>query len=109
MKDIEILHSKIDQLGRSKFRASLVTTHGFQSGALELAKSTGISLFVFKKKLVKVSKFAENAIDWDEMIVLSSGLTGIGRELHDGVWLEMALLRCYRDFQTEQLTTPPGV
>lgn len=103
VSDVEILNSKIDQLGRSKFRASLVTTHGFQSGALELAKSSGISLFVLKKKLQRISCYSEDAVDYiDESIVVTDGATGAGRAMFNDVWLEMALLHCYREFFESQ-------
>jgi predicted helicase len=44
------LNSKLNELGANK--GIIVTTVGFQSGAIELAKKTGIGLAVIKKEVV---------------------------------------------------------
>jgi hypothetical protein len=100
VSDIEILNDKVDQLGRARFKASLVTTHGFQSSAEELAKSCGISLFVLKKEMHRVLLFSRSSPRerWDERIVLSFGLTPQGNELHNGEWLEDALNHSFMEF-----------
>ena len=61
VEDVEVLQSKIQQLGAGRFKRSMVTTHGFQSAATELAKTVGISLFVVQKQLVRITKFAEGS------------------------------------------------
>ena len=63
VSDVEILLSKLDQLGRGRFGASLVTTNGFQSSAYELAVTSGISLFTLEKKLVRVTQFSRSAME----------------------------------------------
>ena len=61
VKDIEVLSDKISQLGKAKLKASLVTTHGFQSAAIELAKFYGISLFKLQKRMTRITQYdAEN-------------------------------------------------
>ena len=65
VSDVEILINKIGQLGVGRFKGSLVTTHGYQSGAENLAISNGISLFVFSKQLVRVTQFDQRAREFD--------------------------------------------
>jgi hypothetical protein len=104
VSDIEALNDKVDQLGRSRFKASLVTTHGFQSGALERAKSCGISLFVLKKQLERVLRYSRTEPEgWVEKLVLSGGATLAGRDLRDGEWLEHALSGCLMEFLRKEL------
>jgi hypothetical protein len=69
VSDVEALNDKITQLGQSRFKGSLVTTNGFQSGALERAKSCGINLFVLQKELVRVTLYGRDEMDrWDEKL-----------------------------------------
>lgn len=57
--DVRELHSKIQEIGVSRASGSIVTTLGFQSGAINLAESLGISLFRLEKRLVAITKYAE--------------------------------------------------
>lgn len=59
--DVEQLHSKIMQLGMSRVRGSMITTHGYQTGAEQLAISVGISLFVVSKEWIRITKFSQEA------------------------------------------------
>jgi hypothetical protein len=103
--DIEALNDKIDQLGRSRFKGSLVTTHGFQSGAEQRAKSCGISLFVLKKELHRVLQYSPDAPPeiWVEKLVVSSGVTLAGQDCSEGDWFDDALSRCLHEFRTGQV------
>src|SRR5439155_14206767 len=50
--EVRELNSKLHEIGVSRAVGSLVTTIGFQPGAIDLAKRLGISLYLLKKKLV---------------------------------------------------------
>jgi hypothetical protein len=94
VSDVEALNDKIDQLGRSRFKGSLVTTHGFQSGAYERAKSCGIALFVLKKELHRLVQYQQGAPDqWVEKIVVDSGIDLTGACVERDVWFEDQLNR----------------
>ena len=57
------LHSKMIEMGVGRTKGSVVTTIGFQSGAIRLAESIGISLYILKKELVAITKYAKNTPD----------------------------------------------
>lgn len=82
VSDIEILHDKIGQLGSGRFKASVVTTHGFQSAAEQLAISRGISLFVLQKELVRITKYARCQPDEErEVLFANYAVTFTGQRL----------------------------
>lgn len=84
VSDVEILHDKLIQLGAARFKASLITTHGFQSAAEQLAISRGISLFVLQKELVRITKYAQDAPDEDrEVLYATFAVTFAGRRIYD--------------------------
>jgi hypothetical protein len=100
--DIEILNDKIDQLGRSRFKGLLVTTHGYQSAAMTRAESCGIALFVLKKELHRVTKYAADAQDdWRELLIVSPGVTFAGREFSDDYRFEDALSVCLKETRSQ--------
>jgi hypothetical protein len=103
--DIEALNDKIDQLGRSRFKGSVVTTHGFQNGAKERAKSCGISLFVLNKELHRVLKYGYDtpAESWVEKLVVTVGVTLAGQDCSGGDRFDDALSRCLHEFRTGQV------
>ena len=57
------LRSKIEEIGVARCTGAIVTTIGFQSGAIELSESLGISLFLLENgyRLVPITKYAQNA------------------------------------------------
>jgi hypothetical protein len=82
VSDVEVLSSKIEQLGASRFRGSIVTTQGFQPSAVELAKSVGISLLVLKKELSWICKYSRTTPDEErEVIYVTDGLDPFGKPL----------------------------
>jgi hypothetical protein len=103
--DIEVLNDKIDQLGRSRFKGSLVTTHGFQTGATQRAKACGISLFVLRNELHRVLKYSRDAPPeiWVERLVVSTGVTLAGHDCSPGDWFDDTLSRCLNEFRTGQV------
>jgi hypothetical protein len=98
--DLEVLNDKIDQLGRSRFKGALVTTHGFQSAATSRAKSCGIGLYVLKKELQAVLQYSRDDPSeiWVEKLVVSSGITFAGDEVSMGRLFENELNRCLFEF-----------
>jgi hypothetical protein len=104
VSDVEILNSKIDQLGRSRFKASIVATEGFQSGALELAKSSGISLFTLQKELRRVLQYQNNGGGpreiKREVIAVLEGVTFDGTEIQKRIRFDQAfsIARCQAGF-----------
>jgi hypothetical protein len=98
--EIEILSDKIGQLGASRFKGSLVTTHGFQSGAEQRAKSCGISLFVLNKNLERVTDFSRDSPPeiWVEKLEVSSGVSLAGCDIPAGEWFDYSLSRCLVEF-----------
>ena len=69
VKDVAYLQQQLNELGPSRFKGSIVTTSGFQSGAENLAKTAGISLFTFEKRLVRVTQFDCSGNEFDKEVV----------------------------------------
>ena len=61
--DVRELHSKIHEIGSGRTSGSIVTTVGFQSGAIKLAEKVGISLYLLKKELIAITKYARTGSD----------------------------------------------
>lgn len=81
---IEVLNDKIRQLGSSRCKGSVVTTHGFQSGAIKLARSTGVSLAVLEKRFEWITKYAKDVPDeLHEVVFARYFLTSTGEERED--------------------------
>ncbi|WP_145275458.1 hypothetical protein [Tautonia plasticadhaerens] len=57
------LHSKIQGIGVGRAKGSIVTTIGFQSGAVREAEALGISLYHLDKELVPITKYARSEPD----------------------------------------------
>lgn len=55
---IRELRSKIEEIGVGRCSGAVVTTNGFQAGAIELAKQHGIWLLLLERELVWVSKYS---------------------------------------------------
>ncbi len=54
------LSEKLSEIGKSRCKGSIVTTVGYQKGAINLANIHGITLCILKKDLEYVSRFAKN-------------------------------------------------
>ncbi|HUY33541.1 MAG TPA: hypothetical protein VMV69_12400 [Pirellulales bacterium] len=81
---VEILRDKITQLGSGRFKASLVTTHGFQSAAEQAAISGGINLIVLQKEFVRITKYAEGVpAEKREELFATFAVTFNGRRIVD--------------------------
>ena len=89
--DVRELGHKILEIGASKTVGAMVTTKGFQSGALELAQATGISLFLLKKELEPLLRFGRDAPSSLEEVIsvengfATSGITLAEARLEDAV------------------------
>ena len=59
--DVQILHTKVQQIGLGRTSAMMVTTNGYQKGALDFAANCGIKLCILTRKLESVMKFSEGA------------------------------------------------
>jgi hypothetical protein len=55
------LRSKIEEIGVSRCSGSIVTTNGFQRGAVDLAAAIGISLYLLQERLVPITKYAKKS------------------------------------------------
>jgi len=111
VKDVGYLSNQIDELGRGRFKASLVTTHGFQAGALELAKTNGISLFTLQKRMERVTHFERGAKAHEvEEIAVTEGFSWSGQQLDSSIWrfadvLSMGIMQ-WRDGKLPEIPAP---
>ncbi len=72
--DIYQLAAKVLDIGISRAKGSMVTTIGFEDGAIKQAETHGITLCLLRKKLVYVSKYARDQEDEErEVIYVESG------------------------------------
>jgi hypothetical protein len=79
--DVRELHSKIQEIGVGRAKGSLVTTNGFQNGAIKLAQSLGISLYLLKKELVPILKYGgDDPEELREVIVAERTIDFSGKE-----------------------------
>src|ERR1700733_13548989 len=79
--DVRELICKIHEIGIGRAKGSLVTTIGFQDGAIELAKSVGISLYLLKKELEPVLKYTrEKSKELREVLISERAIDFSGEE-----------------------------
>jgi hypothetical protein len=82
--EVRELHSKLQEIGVSRAVGSLVTTNGFQKGAIELAKKLGISLYLLKKRLIPLLKYEAGAGETlRQVIIAEKSLDFLGLEASD--------------------------
>ena len=74
------LYSKMLEIGVGRAGGSLVTTIGFQSGAFDLAKKLGISLYLLKKMLVPITSYDNGAETLRQVIFADSAIDLTGAE-----------------------------
>jgi hypothetical protein len=85
------LYSKILEIGAARANGSLVTTIGFQRGAIDLAKNIGISLYLLKKKkLVAHTKYAKDQQETLRQIIIADCPTDFsGHESSDVIFEDL--------------------
>ncbi len=90
--DVRELHSKIQEIGVGRAKGSLVTTIGFQDGAIKLAQSIGISLYLLKKELEPVLKYArDESWEFREVIFAGRAIDFSGKEWAETPFDELVL------------------
>ncbi len=73
--DISQLSEKISDIGKSRAKGSMVTSVGFQEGAIKQAEMHGITLCLLHKELVWLSRYADNEADEQvELIYVTDGV-----------------------------------
>ena len=97
--EVEEFHSKMTQVGAHK--GTMVTRHGFQSGAIAFAKSRRIGLMTLRKERVRAFAMSREAgiIEWDE-IIADYCLYTFGMVV-DGPWLQTLI-----DYEFTKLSPP---
>ena len=96
--EVRDLHSKLQEIGVSRAMGSIVTTIGFQRGAIDLAKKLGISLYLLKKSFEPHTTYEKDGDTTFRMVITAdqaldfSGLETTGLHFGDAARADFGYL-----------------